>query len=228
MDPLVLVAQAELQGTLPKALARKVRTRAQTLEAAILRSEKASGLLYPPYYIEPVLPVSRSGVEFGQMGVLFARVIPATVQGSLSIVVQFTAALVAFGSKGTMEAVAAHEFTHYLDLVRRLSRTNLVSDERSSTLFESAYADSERTIQPKLVFSDKVLVSLINRKFGAGLSDERLNEQVSEKWLGKNLPVRLVAPDENVVRVGVGSVLNTSFDPRVLQKIASIEGKATP
>ena len=228
MDPLVLVAQAELQGTLPKALARKVRTRAKTLEAAILRSEKASGLLYPPYYIEPVLPVSRSGVEFGQMGVLFARVIPATVQGSLSIVVQFTAALVAFGSKGTLEAVAAHEFTHYLDLVRRLSRTNLVSDERSSTLFESAYADSERTIQPKLVFSDRALVSLINRKFGAGLSDERLNAQVSEKWLGKNLPVRLVAPDENVVRVGVGSVLNTSFDPRVLQKIASIEGKATP
>ena len=228
MDPLVLVAQAELQGTLPKALARKVRTRAKTLEAAILRSEEASGLLYPPYYIEPVLPVSRSGVEFGQMGVLFARVIPATVQGSLSIVVQFTAALVAFGSKGTLEAVAAHEFTHYLDLVRRLSRTNLVSDERSSTLFESAYADSERTIQPKLVFSDKALVSLINRKFGAGLSDERLNAQVSEKWLGKNLPVRLVAPDENVVRVGVGSVLNTSFDPRVLQKIASIEGKATP
>ena len=223
MDPLVLVGQAEIQGTLPKALARKVRSRAKTLEAAVVRVEKAAGLPYPPYYVEPVLPVSRSGVEFGQMGVLFARVLPATVQDSLSIVVQFTAALLAFGTKGTIEAVAGHEFTHYVDLVRRLSRTNLLSDERSSTLFESAYADSEKTIPPKLLFSDKALVRLINRKFGIGLADEGLNERVSDKWIGKELPVRIVGPEDNVVRVGVGTVLNTTFDPRVLQKIAAIE-----
>lgn len=223
MDPLVLIDQAELHGTLPKVLARKVRTRTSLLVKAVQRVEKASGLQYPQYYIEPVLPVSRSGVELGQMGVLFARVIPTAVKGSLSILVQFSAALVAFGAKGTLDAVAAHEFTHYVDLVRRLSRTNLVSDERSSTLFESAYTDSERTIPPKLLFNDKALVSLVNRKFARGLTDERLSKQVSDGWVGRNLPVRLVAPDENVVRVGIGSVLNTRFDSRVLQKIATLE-----
>lgn len=228
MDPLVLLDQAELHGTIPRALARKVRTRSRYLVGAIKRVEKASGLTYPPYYIEPVLPVSKSGVEFGSMGVLFARVIPANVSGSLSVLVQFTAALVAFGSKGTLEAVAAHEFTHYVDLVRRLSQTSLVSDERSSTLFESAYVDSEKTIPPRLLFGDKALISLVNRKFTQGLSDERLNKQVSGLWIGKNLPIRLVAPDENVVRVGLGAVLGTSFDPLVLKKIASIEEKTKP
>ena len=228
MDPLVLVNQAELQGSLPKALVKKVRTRTGYLVRSVQRVEKASGLQFPPYYVEPVLPVSRSGVELGQTGVLFARVIPATVSGGLSIIVQFTAALVAFGAKGVLDAVAAHEFTHYVDLVRRLSRTNIVSDESAGTLFESAYADTERTIPPKLLFTDKTLVSLVNRKFAQGLVDERLNKQVAEKWIDKGLPVRMVAPEENVIRVGVGSVLGASFDPRVLQKIAAIEAKVKP
>jgi hypothetical protein len=228
VDPLVLVNQAELQGSLPKALVKKVRTRTGYLVRSVQRVEKASGLQFPPYYVEPVLPVSRSGVELGQTGVLFARVIPATVSGSLSIIVQFTAALVAFGAKGVLDAVAAHEFTHYVDLVRRLSRTNIVSDESAGTLFESAYADTERTIPPKLLFTDKTLVSLVNRKFAQGLVDERLNKQVAEKWIDKGLPVRMVAPEENVIRVGVGSVLGASFDPRVLQKIAAIEAKVKP
>lgn len=225
MDPLVLLDQAERQGKIPKPLAKKVHSRLKYLVGAVQRVEKASGLSYPPYYVEPALPVSRSGVEFGQMGVLYARVIPTTATGSLTILVQFTAALLAFGSKGTIEAVAAHEFTHYVDLVRRLSRTDVLSDERSSTLFEAAYADSEKTVPPKLLFTDKPLVGLVNRKFKQELVDERLNQQVGDKWIAKNLPMRMVAPEENVVSVGVGAVLRTSFDPGVLTKVAEIQEK---
>jgi len=225
VDPLVLLDQAEIQGTVPRTLVRRARVRLKLLSNAVKRVEDASGLSYPPYYVEPVLPVTSTGAELGQRGVLFARVIPATVKGSLSILVQFTAALVAFGTKGTIEAVAAHEFTHYVDLVRRLSSAKLLSDERSSTLFESAYADSERIFPPKLLFSDKSLVSLVNRKFKDGLVDERLNRQVEEKWISKNLPMRKVAPEENVVRVAVGSIFGTSFDARVLGRIAELEEK---
>ena len=221
----MLLDQAEEQGRIPKALARKARSRARYLDGAVKRVEAASGLPFPPYYVEPVLPVSRSGVELGQMGVLFARVVPTTVTGSLAILVQFTAALVAFGSKGTIEAVAGHEFTHYVDLVRRLSKKSLLSDEKSSTLFESAYSDAEKTVPPRLLFSDKALVSLVNRKFAGALVDQKLNRQVEDNWIGKNLPVRMVAPDENVVRVGVGSVISATFEPKVLEKIAQIEGK---
>jgi hypothetical protein len=221
----VRLDQAERQGAIPKALAKRTRARTAYLTGAVQRVERASGLPYPPYYIEPVLPVSRSGVELGQMGVLFARVIPTTVTGTLSIIVQFTAALVAFGSKGTIVAVTAHEFTHYVDLVRRVTRTSLVSDERASTLFESTYSDPERTVPPRLLFSDKSLVSLISRKFKGGLTDERLNRLVGDKWIGKNLPLRLVGLEENVARVDIESLLKTSFDPRVLQKISQLEEK---
>lgn len=225
MDPLVLIDQAESQGKMSKALARRVRNRMNFLAGAVARVERASGLKYPPYYVEPTLPIAKSGVEFGQMGVLFARVMPTTATGKLSILVQFTAALVAFASKGTLEAVAAHEFTHYVDLVRRLSTTNVVSDEKASTLFEASYADSERTVPPSLLFSERSLVNLVRRKFKEGLADEGLNKKVYEGWISKKMPMRLVAPDENVVRISMGGVISSSFDGGVLKKIAQMEGK---
>jgi hypothetical protein len=224
---MILLDQAVAQEKIPRAIAKKVHLRMKYVQAAVQRVEGASGVKYPPYYIEPVLPVSKSGGEYGQIGVMFARVIPTTVTGSLVILVQFTAALVAFGTKGTIEAVAAHEFTHYVDLVRKLSSTNIVNDERATTLFEASYADSERTVAPKLVFSEKTLVSLVSRKFKGGLSDPALNKKVSAAWIAKDLPLRLVGPDENVVKLGMGVIAATRFDPTVLSKVAEIKEKTS-
>jgi len=226
LDPLILLDQAVAQEKIPRAMAKKVRLKMKVLQGAILRVEKASGLRYPPYYVEPVLPVSRTGSEYGQMGVMFARVVPHTATGSLVILVQFTAALVAFGTKGTIEAVAAHEFTHYVELVRKLSTKDIVSDEVATTLYEASYADAERTVPPKLLFSEKSLVSLISRKFKTELSDPALNKKVEDAWIGKNLPIRWVGPEENRVNIPMGMAASTKFDSGVLAKVAELQKKA--
>jgi len=228
MDPLILLDQAVAQEKIPRALARKVRMRMGILQGAVERVEKASDLRYPPYYIEPVLPVSKGGGSYGQMGVLFARVIPTTVTGSLVILVQFTAALVAFGTKGVIEAVAAHEFTHYVDLVRRLGTTNVTSDEQATTLYEASFADAERTVPPKLLFSERALVTLLTRKFKDGLQDQALNKKVGDSWIAKDLPIRWVGPEENVVRLAMGVVVGTKLDPAVLSRVAEIQEKMKP
>ena len=228
MDPLILLDQAVAQEKIPRALARKVRMRMGILQGAVERVEKASDLRYPPYYIEPVLPVSKGGGSYGQMGVLFARVIPTTVTGSLVILVQFTAALVAFGTKGVIEAVAAHEFTHYVDLVRKLGTTNVTSDEQATTLYEASFADAERTVPPKLLFSERALVTLLTRKFKDGLQDQALNKKVGDSWIAKDLPIRWVGPEENVVRLAMGVVVGTKLDPAVLSRVAEIQEKMKP
>ena len=228
MDPLVLLDQAEAQGKVPVAMARRVRRRMPYLAAAVQRVERASSLRYPPYYVEPVLPLAQTQSEYGQMGVLFARVVPTTAAGVLTILVQFTAALVVFGTKSTIEAVAAHEFTHYVDLVRRLSGKDVLSDERSATLYESSYADSDRLIPARLVFTEKSLTGLVSRKFKEGLSDPALNKKVSDQWVGKGLPVRLVNPEENVVKLGIEQVAAARFDPAVLARVQDIQKKMKP
>ncbi|MDE1853001.1 MAG: hypothetical protein KGI38_04535 [Thaumarchaeota archaeon] len=225
MDPLILLDQAVAQEKVPRAMAKKVRLRMKYLQGAVHRVEKASGLRYPPYYIEPTLPVSRTGGEYGQVGVMFARVIPTTLNGSVLILVQFTAALVAFGTKGTIEAVAAHEFTHYVELVRKLSTTNVTSDEVATTLYEASFADAERVVPPKLLFSEKSLVTLISRKFKNELSDPALNKKVGDAWIAKNLPIHSVGPEENRVRLPVGAVASTRFDPAVLARVGELQEK---
>ena len=226
LDPLILLDQAVAQEKIPRALAKKVRLKMSVLQGAVQRVEKASGIRYPPYYVEPVLPVSRSGSEYGQMGVMFARVIPHTATGKLVILVQFSAALVAFGTKGTIEAVAAHEFTHYVELVRKLSTKDVVSDAVATTLYEASYADAERTASPKLLFSEKSLVALISRKFKPELTDPALNKKVGNAWIGKNLPIRWVGPEENRINIPMGMVASTKFDPGVLAKVAQLQEKA--
>ena len=226
MDPLILLDQAVAQEKVPRALAKKVRLKMRLVQGAVARVEKASGLRYPPYYIEPVLPVSKGGGEYGQMGVLFARVMPTTVTGSLVILVQFTAALVAYATKGTIEAVAAHEFTHYVELVRKLSTMNVSSDEVATTLYEASFADAERTVPPKLLFSDRPLVSLVSKKFKYDLTDAALNRKVGDSWIAKNLPIRWVGPDENRVRLQMGAVAGSKFDPAVLARVAELQQKA--
>lgn len=225
MDPLILLDQAVAQERVPRALAKKVRSKMKYVQGAVHRVEAASGLNYPPYYIEPVLPVSRGGGEYGQMGVMFARVIPTTASGSLVILVQFTAALVAYGTKGTIEAVAAHEFTHFVDLVRRLKSTNVVNDERATTLYEALYADSERTVPPKALYSEKALVALVSRKFKEGLVDQALTKKVGDSWIAKNLPIHYVGPEENTVKLGMGVIASTKFDPTLLARVAELEEK---
>ena len=228
MAPLVLLDQAMAQEKLPRAMAKKVRLKMNVVQGAVKRVESASGLRYPPYYVEPVLPVSKSGTEYGQMGVLFARVVPTTVTGEVVILVQFSAALVAFGTKATIEAVAAHEFTHYVELVRKLSTKDVVSDETATTLYEASYADAERTVPPKVLFSDRSLVSLISRKFRNALSDPPLNKKVGDGWISKNLPIRWVGPEEKFLKVPMRVVAVTKFDPGVLAKVAELREKARP
>jgi hypothetical protein len=226
LDPFVLVDQAVAQGALKPAVAKKVKAKSKNIIAAVARVERASGLAYPPYYVEPSLPLATTSVEFGSVGALYARVIPAKFEGRLTIIVQFTAPLLIFGLKSTVEAVAAHEFTHYVDLVRRFSRMQVTSDERVSTLFESEYADEERVVDPRKIFTnDRKLAELVEKKFKGGLSDDKLNEKVAKNWIEKGLPTKRVAPEENVVSVGVDVIANTVFDPMVLAKIRELEVK---
>jgi hypothetical protein len=227
-DPFVLVDQFAAQGKLKPALVSKVKARGKYLIGAVARVEKASGLRYPPYYVDPTLPLAFTSVEYGSMGAFFARVIPAAYEGKLSIIVQFTAPLLLLAAKGTVEAVAAHEFTHYLDLVRRISRTTILSDERVSTLFEAGYADEGRVVGPSKVFAkDKALARLVEKKFTPNLTDGKLDEKVGKSWIAKGLPTRRATTEENNVRLDMAMVARTTFDPSLMERIRAMEAVQT-
>lgn len=225
MDPLIKLEEAERLGKLPPSLIDKIKKRMKYLDESIAKIESASGLKYPSYYIDPILPLSSSQVEKGQIGVLYARTIPVESISGLEILVQISAPLIAFGLKTTIRAVLAHEFLHYISFMRSFSKLEIVSDSISNSLFESLYSDYDKLFEPKLIFNDKRLVSLVKKKFSNGLEDKRLNEMTLKEWIEKGLPTINLSPNDNVIRLPVLSILKMKIDPALKLRLKELERK---
>ena len=185
----------------------------------------AARLKYPYYYVEPNLVISISQVEFSQFGILFARTIPVVnEQRQLNIVIQLTAPLIAFGLRGSIHAILAHEFIHYLNLVSRIMRMDIISDSISSTLFEERYGDSSRLMEPKSVFkSDRTLIDHITKKFPEGFSDLRLEDKVVNEWINRRLPTTKVTIDSNIVKLPIELMANLEVDQILKERILEFQ-----
>lgn len=209
--------------SLPKGIVKKIKSRIKYVNDGISRIEKASGLTYPPYYIEPVLTLAESEVELGQKGVIYARVIPKEGPLGVQIWIELSAPLVAFGLKGTIQAVLAHEFMHYVELVRKFTTLDILSDEKIGTLHETVYADYERLYDSKWLFNDRGLNKLLNNKFSKGFIDDKLNNHTLKKWIDKDLPYETLSPDANIVRIPITSIIKTNFDPILKNRLTELE-----
>jgi hypothetical protein len=220
MDPLRKIEDAKFAKLIPQGVYKKIVTRFKFVQEGVKRIEKASGIKYPEYYIEPNMVLSTSPLEMEQFGILFARTIPVVSEASkLNIIIQLTAPLLAFGMKGTIHAILAHEFLHYLELIGRMVKMDIVSDELSGTLFEGRYADLTKLFDPNAVFKDKSLLRLITKKFPEGFHDSKLEAKSLKLWLKKGLPSTRISMDENVIRIPISAVVNTEIDQKLKKKI---------
>ena len=224
-DSLVKVEDALNSGQLPKKTYDLILDRYEIVTNGIRRIENAARLKYPYYYVEPNLVISMSQVEFSQFGIFFARTIPVVnEQRQLNIVIQLTAPLIAFGLRGSIHAILAHEFIHYLNLVSRIMRMDVISDSISSTLFEERYGDSSRLMEPKSVFkSDRTLIDHLTRKFPEGFSDLRLEDKVVNEWINRRLPTTKVAIDANIIRLPIELMANLEVDETVKERILEFQ-----
>jgi hypothetical protein len=224
-DPLYKVHEALAAGQISQKIHDLVAKRFPLVTEGIVRVEQASGLKYPYHYVEPSMVVSTSAVEFTQFGIFFARTIPVVGEDNLlRVVVQLTAPLVAFGLKGTIHAILAHEFMHYLELVGRIVKMNIVSDELSNTLFEGKYADSGRLLEERAVFkSDPTLIRHITNRFPEGFRDLKLEDKAIKLWMDRGLPMTRVPIDSNVIKIPVEAMARLQVEQAVKDKIAQYE-----
>jgi hypothetical protein len=224
-DPLYKIHDAYKGGDLPKKVYNLVLKKFPLVVEGIRRVEEASGLKYPYYYVEPRLVLSTSAIEFAQLGILFARTIPVTdIHNNLHVVVQITAPLISYGLKGTIHAVLAHEFMHYLELVNRVVNMKVISDEVSGTLFEGTYADASKLLEERAVFkSDPSLVKHITSRFPEGFRDLKLEDKVINRWMNKGLPTTKMPLDANVIKIPIEAMTHLEVEQDVKDKLAEIE-----
>jgi hypothetical protein len=223
LDQLVKVREAHQKGIIPADVYELITERFQLVTDGIQRIEKAAGTQYPISYVEPSAIVTGSDPMSFQYGILFARTLPVFFEEKFQVVIQISAPLVAFGLKGTIHAILAHEFLHYLELIRKISTMGLVSDEVSANLFENVYADSTRLFEARAVFDDKTLLTHITKKFPAGFKDYKLEDKTEKFWISKNLPVTNISLDTNTVKLSAEMLSKVSLDPILLNKIKEYE-----
>ena len=227
MDPLVRFRDAHSKGLIPDDVFDLTLKRFPITVAGIDRIEKASGIQYPVAYVEPSLVISSSDPNSYEFGILFARTIPVMFEEKFQVVIQISAPLIAYGLKGTIHAILAHEFLHFLELLRKISKMELLSDEISGNLFENIYSDEARLFEPKVVFKDRTLLNHITKKFPAGFRDYKLEDKVMKFWADRNLPKSNVSLDVNNVKLSAESLSNIKFDPTFISKIEQLEKKSS-
>lgn len=225
MDPLQKVREAHKNGLLSDKIHSLIIERFPVVVSGINRIEKASGMNFPLAYVEPSVVITNSS-SFNY-GILFARTIPVISGEHLKVVIQITAPLVAYGLKGTIHAILAHEFLHYLELIRKVSKMDLLSDEISGNLFEGIYSDTQRLFDPRAVFDDKTLLLHITKKFPEGFKDYKLEDKVVKFWIEKKLPAINITLDTNVVKLPANVIANTKIDPNLVSKLDELEQKAS-
>ena len=223
MEHLQKVYEAFTSNLLPKDVFDLINNRFSLVLEGISRIEKASGIRFPITYVEPSLVLSSGANSF--YGILFARTIPIFSNNSVEIIIQISAPLVAYGLKGTIHAILAHEFLHYLELISRLSKMNIISDEVSGNLFENVYSDNTRLFEPQSVFDDKTLLQHITKKFPSGFRDYKLEDKVLKYWIEKNLPTLKITLDINTVKLDAKSLSQIKVNPSLLKKLEYIQIK---
>lgn len=224
MDPLIKVKEAHQKGILSDDVFELILKRFPLVIEGIDRIENASGINFPIAYVEPSLVLSSSSSY--DYGILFARTIPLIFENQLQVVIQISAPLVAYGLKGTIHAILAHEFLHYLDLIRKVSKMELLSDELSGNIFENVYADSTRLFEPKAVFNDRTLLLHITKKFPAGFKDFKLEDKTIKFWIKKNLPTTNITLDTNIIKLSSETLAKIKLDPTLLKKMEKLEAKS--
>ncbi|AJW71328.1 hypothetical protein [Nitrosopumilus adriaticus] len=227
MDPLIRFKDAHSKGIIPDKIYDLVVERFPIVVAGINRIEKASGIKYPVAYVEPSLVLSSPNPNSYEFGILFARTIPVMFDDKFQVVIQISAPLIAYGLKGTIHAILAHEFLHFLELMRKISKMELLSDEISGNLFENVYTDETRLFEPKVVFKDRTLLNHITKKFPSGFRDYKLEDKVMKFWADKNLPKSNISLDSNNVKLSAESLSKIQLVPEFVSKIEQLEEKSS-
>ncbi|KFM19889.1 hypothetical protein AAA799P11_00428 [Marine Group I thaumarchaeote SCGC AAA799-P11] len=227
LDPLVRFKDAHSKGIIPDDVYDLTLKRFPITVAGINRIEKASGIRYPVAYVEPSLVISTPNPNSYEYGILFARTIPVVFEDKFQVVIQISAPLVAYGLKGTIHAILAHEFLHFLELIRKISKMELLSDEISGNLFENVYSDETRLFEPRVVFKDRTLLNHITKKFPAGFRDYKLEDKVTKFWIDRNLPKTNISLDSNTVKLPADALSKIKLDPSFISKIEQLEEKSS-
>jgi len=220
-DPLTLVKKYFNEKKVDERTYNLIIDRMSVIEEGVERIKRITSIDYPYYFVEPNVLVATSDIEYQQYSILYARTIPfCTSENKIKIVIQLSAPLVMYGLKGTLHAVLAHEFLHYLNILKNIINLEVTSDNISNTLYENSFSDNEKTLDSNKVFKgDAYLQKLVNKKFANGFNDIKLDKKTESLWIEKKLPIQKIMIGDNFIKLPFSALANTIVKDSIKNEI---------
>jgi hypothetical protein len=220
-DPLTLVRKYFTDKKLEEKTYQLILDRMRMVENGINRIEKITSIDYPTFFVEPNLLVATSDIEYQQYSLVYARTIPfCTNKNNINIVIQLSAPLVLYGLKGTILAVLAHEFLHYLNLLKNIINLEITSDNIANTLYENSFSDNEKTLDSTKVFKgDLYLQKLVHQNFKNGFNDPKLDKKTETFWIKKKFPIQKILIGDNFIKLPFSALANTTVEDSLKNEI---------
>ena len=225
VDPLYKVKSANFDHKISNHLYNLIIKRFSIVKEGIKHIERITNIKFPFFYIEPNLIVSYSQIEFSEYGILYARTIPIVdIEGKLDIVVQITAALIAYGQESSIFAILGHEFLHYLHFLSKITRMEIVSDDRIDSIYQAIYEDMTPLLDANIVFgNDNTFLRNIIEKFEYGFQDISLQKKVIQQWIKEDLPITKLTLKDNNIKIPIKSIINFSINSDLKEKLAILD-----
>lgn len=223
-DPLTLVKNYFNEKKVDERTYNLIIDRMSVIEEGVERIKQITSIDYPYYFVEPNVLVATSDIEYQQYSILYARTIPfCTTENRIKIVIQLSAPLVMYGLKGTLHAVLAHEFLHYLNILKNIINLEVTSDNISNTLYENSFSDNEKTLDSNKVFKgDAYLQKLVNKKFANGFNDLKLDKKTESLWIKKKLPIQKIMIGDNFIKLPFSALANTIVKDSIKNEILKL------
>ena len=106
----------------------------------------------------------------------------------MDIIVQSSAPLMAYGQKSLIFALLSHELLHYLHFLSKITRMEIVSDDRIDSVYQGIYEDMTHLLDANIVFgNDNTFLRNIIKKFEYGFNDTSLQNKVIQQWIQEGL-----------------------------------------
>ena len=225
IDPLDKVKSANFDHKISNHLYKLIIKRFSIVKEGIKHIESITNIKFPYFYIEPNLIVSYSQIEFSEYGILYARTIPIVdIEGKLDIVVQISAPLIAYGQKSSIFAILGHEFLHYLHFLSKITRMEIVSDDRIDSIYQGIYEDMTHLLDANRVFgNDNTFLRNIIEKFEYGFNDTSLQNKVIQQWIKEGLPITKLTIKDNNIKIPIKSIMNFSINSDLKEKLAILD-----
>ena len=142
----------------------------------------------------------------------------------MDIIVQISAPLMAYGQKSLIFALLSHELLHYLHFLSKITRMEIVSDDRIDSLYQGIYEDMTHLLDANSVFgNDNTFLRNIIEKFEDGFNHTSLQNKVIQQWIKEGLPITKLTIKDNNIKIPIKSIMNFSINSYWKEKLAILD-----